>query len=190
MDTTNRQILMKCPKNFFPLQETWFHQAAPFWCRKTKCNDSIPPHSAHWTSSSIESYHRMSWVEKEHSAHPVPTPCYVQGRQPADQAAQSHIQPGLECSRRKSQQHSTSSISLVDSSVPPKTPHLPPSSHRQNPSLFPEFCFPIPLPPDASMTKFPRTKKVTPIRQQRNKSPHQLFSIWQLVCECFTGFTV
>ena len=23
--------------------------------------------------------------------------CYVQGRQPADQAAQSHIQPGLEC---------------------------------------------------------------------------------------------
>ena len=25
------------------------------------------------------------------------SPCYVQGRQPADQAAQSHIQPGLEC---------------------------------------------------------------------------------------------
>ena len=24
-------------------------------------------------------------------------PCYVQGRQPAAQAAQSHIQPGLEC---------------------------------------------------------------------------------------------
>jgi len=24
-------------------------------------------------------------------------PCYVQGRQPAGQAAQSHIQPGLEC---------------------------------------------------------------------------------------------
>jgi len=24
-------------------------------------------------------------------------PCYVQGRQPQDQAAQSHIQPGLEC---------------------------------------------------------------------------------------------
>ena len=39
----------------------------------------------------------MAWVEKAHSAHPVPTPCYVQGRQPADQAAQSHIQPGLEC---------------------------------------------------------------------------------------------
>jgi len=40
---------------------------------------------------------RMARVEKDHSAHPVPTPCYVQGRQPADQAAQSHIQPGLEC---------------------------------------------------------------------------------------------
>ena len=24
-------------------------------------------------------------------------PCYVQGRQPLDQAGQSHIQPGLEC---------------------------------------------------------------------------------------------
>jgi len=39
----------------------------------------------------------MAWDEKDHNAHPVPTPCYVQGRQPADQAAQSHIQPGLEC---------------------------------------------------------------------------------------------
>jgi len=39
----------------------------------------------------------MAWIEKAHNAHPVPTPCYVQGRQPAAQAAQSHIQPGLEC---------------------------------------------------------------------------------------------
>ena len=39
----------------------------------------------------------MAWVEKDPNAHPVPTPCYVQGRQPAAQAAQSHIQPGLEC---------------------------------------------------------------------------------------------
>ena len=39
----------------------------------------------------------MAWVEKHHSAHLFPTPCYVQGHQPADQAAQSHIQPGLEC---------------------------------------------------------------------------------------------
>jgi len=39
----------------------------------------------------------MAWVEKDHNAHAVPTPCYVQGHQPADQAAQSHIQPGLEC---------------------------------------------------------------------------------------------
>ena len=39
----------------------------------------------------------MAWVEKDHSDHAVPTPCYVQGRQPPDQAAQSHTQPGLEC---------------------------------------------------------------------------------------------
>ena len=39
----------------------------------------------------------MAWVEKDHNDHPVSTPCYVQGRQPPDQAAQSHIQPGLEC---------------------------------------------------------------------------------------------
>jgi len=39
----------------------------------------------------------MACVEKDHNAHPVPTPCYVQGHQPADQAAQSHIQLGLEC---------------------------------------------------------------------------------------------
>jgi len=41
--------------------------------------------------------HRMAWVEKDHNAHPVPTPCCVQGRQPADQTSQSHIQLGLEC---------------------------------------------------------------------------------------------
>jgi len=39
----------------------------------------------------------MAWVEKDHSDHVVPTPCYMQGRQPPHQAAQSHIQPGLEC---------------------------------------------------------------------------------------------
>ena len=38
----------------------------------------------------------MAWVEKDHNDHRVSTPCYVQGRQPADQAAQSHIQPGFE----------------------------------------------------------------------------------------------
>ena len=39
----------------------------------------------------------MAWVEKNHNGHGVSTPCHVQGHQPADQAAQSHIQPGLEC---------------------------------------------------------------------------------------------
>ena len=37
--------------------------------------------------------HRMAWVARDHSAHPAPTPCYVQRRQPAAQAAQSHSQP-------------------------------------------------------------------------------------------------
>jgi len=39
----------------------------------------------------------MAWVEKGHNDHVVSTSCYVQGHQPPDQAAQSHIQPGLEC---------------------------------------------------------------------------------------------
>jgi len=43
-----------------------------------------------WTQN-----HGMAWVEKDHSDHLVSTPCYVQGCQPLDQAAQSHIQPGL-----------------------------------------------------------------------------------------------
>ena len=39
----------------------------------------------------------MAWVETDHSDHLVSTPpCCVQGRHPPDQAAQSHIQPGLE----------------------------------------------------------------------------------------------
>ena len=40
----------------------------------------------------------MSWVEKDHSDYLVltPLPGYVQGCQPLDQAAQSHIQPRLE----------------------------------------------------------------------------------------------
>ena len=45
----------------------------------------------------LESYHRMAWIAKVLKHHPVPTHCYVQGCQPADQAAQSRIQPGLEC---------------------------------------------------------------------------------------------
>jgi len=42
----------------------------------------------------------MAWVEKDHSDDLVPTPCYVQGCQPPAQAAQSHIQAGLECLQR------------------------------------------------------------------------------------------
>ena len=32
----------------------------------------------------------MAWVEKDHNDHVVSTPCYGQGGQPPDQAAQSH----------------------------------------------------------------------------------------------------
>jgi len=39
----------------------------------------------------------MAWVEKDHNDHLVSPPCYMQGHQPVDQAAQSHIQPSLEC---------------------------------------------------------------------------------------------
>ena len=35
----------------------------------------------------------MAWVEKDHSDHLVSNPWYVQGCQPSDQAAKSHIQP-------------------------------------------------------------------------------------------------
>jgi len=40
--------------------------------------------------------HRTAWVEKDHNNHQFQPPCCVQGRQPPDQTAQSHIQPGLE----------------------------------------------------------------------------------------------
>jgi len=36
----------------------------------------------------------MAWVEKDHNDHQVSTPCYVQGRQSPDQAAQS-LRPTL-----------------------------------------------------------------------------------------------
>ena len=39
--------------------------------------------------------HRMAWVEKDHSDHLVSTPLLCAGL--PDQAAQSHIQPGVEC---------------------------------------------------------------------------------------------
>jgi len=39
----------------------------------------------------------MAWVEKDHNDHLIPNPCYVQGRQPPDQAAQTHNKPGPEC---------------------------------------------------------------------------------------------
>jgi len=43
-------------------------------------------------------------------------PCYVQGRQSPDQAAQSHIQPGLECILVRA---STASLAACSSASPP-----------------------------------------------------------------------
>ena len=51
-----------------------------------------------WITESLN--HRMAWVEKDHNDHLVSTPCYVQGHPPLDQAAHSHIQPGI-CSTNR-----------------------------------------------------------------------------------------
>ena len=64
------------------------HHSALFCSTSCRCGGA---------ASLMPQNHRMAWVEKDHNAHPVPTPCCVQGRQRVDQAAQSHIQPGLEC---------------------------------------------------------------------------------------------
>ena len=39
----------------------------------------------------------MFWVGRNVTDHLVPIPCYGQGHRPLDQAAQSPIQPGLQC---------------------------------------------------------------------------------------------
>jgi len=39
----------------------------------------------------------MAWVEKDLKDHLVSPPCPGQSCQPLDQAAQSHVQSGLEC---------------------------------------------------------------------------------------------
>ena len=54
--------------------------------------------SAPWSAdvpTRMSKNHRMAWVEKDHSVHLIPTPCYVLDHQPPDQAAQSRIQPGI-----------------------------------------------------------------------------------------------
>ena len=70
----------------------------------------------------------MVWVAKDHNVHPVPTPCYVQGHQPAAQAVQSHIQPGLKHLNR---------IKITPKGHPIKemllcTSSSLPNSHREN----------------------------------------------------------
>jgi len=66
-------------------------------------SDSTPPHILFSPVSLIissASHHRiMEWPGLKRTTMIIEfqLPCYVQGRQPPDQAAQSHIQPGLEC---------------------------------------------------------------------------------------------
>ena len=64
---------------------------------QTRAAASFPTHC--WMLKQHRRITEWPRVEKDHNAHPVPTPCYVQGHQPPDQAAQSHIQPGLQCHR-------------------------------------------------------------------------------------------
>jgi len=45
----------------------------------------------------VKENHGMAWVGRKLKDHPVSIPCHGQGCQPPEQAAQSHIQPGLEC---------------------------------------------------------------------------------------------
>ena len=69
-------------------------------------------------------------------------PCYVQGCQPPDQAAQSHIQPGLECLQ------GWGIHSLLGQPVPvchhPLSERLPPNIYPQSP-LFSLRIFPLVL---------------------------------------------
>jgi len=48
----------------------------------------------------VQARHRITdWpgLKRTTTINQFQPPCYVQGRQPPDQATQSHIQPGLEC---------------------------------------------------------------------------------------------
>ena len=47
----------------------------------------------------------MAWVEKDLKDRPVPTPCYVQGHQPMDQAAQSLVLKKIVFRRTKTLDH-------------------------------------------------------------------------------------
>jgi len=58
----------------------------------------------------------MAWVEKDHNAPPVPTPGYVQGHQPADQAARATSSLALNACRDGA---STASLGNLFSVSPP-----------------------------------------------------------------------
>jgi len=64
------------------------HLRARGWCHQEAVAPSQP-----WSHRSIE----RPGLKRTTMLILFQPPCYVQGRQPAAQAAQSHIQPGLEC---------------------------------------------------------------------------------------------
>jgi len=93
-------VMINCAQNLRKTsQKFWVHGVPSFfvfsWVEALRSLSLLSFKMAHFSLVYWED-HRMAWVEKDHNAHPVPTPCYVQGCQPADRAAQSHIQPGLE----------------------------------------------------------------------------------------------
>jgi len=51
------------------------------------------------TATVKQKYHIIEWPGLKRTTMTIEfqSPCYVQGHQPPDQAAQSHIQPSLEC---------------------------------------------------------------------------------------------
>jgi len=60
----------------------------------------LPSKTDYFCYSWIEWYHRIiEWpgLKRTTMINEFQPPCYVQGHQPPDQTAQSHIQPGLEC---------------------------------------------------------------------------------------------
>lgn len=122
--------------------------------------------------------HRTAWVEKDHSEHLVSTPpCCVQGHQPLEQAAQSHVQPGLECL----QGIITGFRDNADTSSPDRgrllTPHLRAPTKSE-------------VSPARLHSSYQQTKKATqnnlgnvlPHSSGFERTPILCYSLWSIIC--------
>jgi len=103
----------------------------------------------------------MACLKNDHNDHLVPTPCYVQGCQPPDLAAQSHIQPGLECLQ------GWGIHSLLGQSVPVR--HHP-LSEKLPPNIYPK-------PPHLSLKPFPLVLSLSTL--VNSHSPSCLYAPFQ-----------